>query len=133
MGTSVTALLLNRFPYPAAWLHWLSILTFALSVLTFALAAVFLLARLTCWRAGWVGLLSDGAQLWFLGAAPIGFGGVVNLVVYVCVEAWGEWAKTMAWVLWMVNAVLAVGIAFLVPFVAYASPPDYAFTLLVSG
>lgn len=121
MGTAVTATLLHRLPYPTPWLHWPTILLLALSVVLFALAALLLAARLVLWPGEWGALRRDGAQLWFLGAAPIGLGSVVNMVVYVCVEAWGGWAAKMAWGLWMVNVVLAVGIAFLVPFLRYAS------------
>lgn len=112
MGTGVTSILLQRLPYPAAWLHWLSVIVFAFNVLLFALCTVALSARLLFFRGGWDAVRKD----YFLGAVPIGLGCLVNMFCYVCVEAWGEWAATMAWVLWIIEAVLGMAIAFLVPF-----------------
>ena len=37
----------------------------------------------------------------------MGFATLVNMWVHVCVPAWGDWAATVAWVLWMVDGVVA--------------------------
>ena len=119
MGTAITGTLLRRLPYNTPWLHWPCVLLLALSVLLFVLAALLLTARLVFWPRERSALRHNGSQLWVLGAAPIGFASVVILVVYICVEPWGPWAADMAWGLWIVEAVLAVGIVFLVPFLKY--------------
>lgn len=108
----MTSILLQRLPYPAAWLYWLSVIVFALNVVLFVLCAIALSARLLFFRGGWDAVRRD----YFLGAVPIGLGCIVNMFCYVCVDAWGEWAATMAWVLWMIEAALGMGVAFLVPF-----------------
>ncbi|KAG9675862.1 sulfite efflux pump SSU1, partial [Aureobasidium melanogenum] len=52
----------------------------------------------------------------FLGCFPMGLGTIVNLIVLVCVPAWGRWAATMAWALWWIDAALAVTICCSVAF-----------------
>ncbi|KAL2031160.1 hypothetical protein VTO58DRAFT_106511 [Aureobasidium pullulans] len=52
----------------------------------------------------------------FLGCFPMGLATIVNMIVLVCVPAWGRWAATMAWALWWIDAALAVTICCSVAF-----------------
>ncbi|KAK6416294.1 Plasma membrane sulfite pump involved in sulfite metabolism [Oleoguttula sp. CCFEE 5521] len=52
----------------------------------------------------------------FIGTFPMGLATIVNMVVFVCVPAWGEWAATFAWVLWIIDAVVSISICLFLPF-----------------
>ena len=51
------------------------------------------------------------------GTIPMGLATIVNMIVFVCVPAWGDWAAILAWSLWWIDVILAVGTNFLLPFV----------------
>ena len=42
---------------------------------------------------------------------------IINMVVFVCVPAWGDWAAQLAWALWWVDVVLATSTCLYLPFV----------------
>ncbi|SPO03510.1 related to C4-dicarboxylate transporter/malic acid transport protein [Cephalotrichum gorgonifer] len=115
MGTGASATLLQRLPYNGAWLYWLSVIVFAFNVLLFSAVSLLFLARFAMFPAQWRVLRTDCERAWFLGAIGIGFAGIVNMFALVCVPAWGSWAATMAWVMWMVSAVIGMAAAILVP------------------
>ncbi|KIX00257.1 uncharacterized protein Z518_10396 [Rhinocladiella mackenziei CBS 650.93] len=41
---------------------------------------------------------------------------IVNMIVFVCVPAWGEWVAYTAWGLWMADAILSLLCALYLPF-----------------
>lgn len=60
---------------------------------------------------------SDNAL--FLGTFPMGFATLVQLWVLICVPPWGEWSIKFAWVLWMIDTVVAVLVAISLPVMLY--------------
>jgi len=60
---------------------------------------------------------SDNAL--FLGTFPMGFATLIQLWVLICVPPWGEWSITFAWVLWMIDTIVAVLIAISLPVILY--------------
>lgn len=62
----------------------------------------------------------------------MGLATIINMVVFVCVPAWGSWAAILAWVLWWIDVVLAVATNFYLPFVIMykheVNEPNLAFT-----
>lgn len=58
-------------------------------------------------------------QSLFLGTFPMGLATIVNMVVFVCVPAWGPWTITFAWALWWFDAVIAVTICLSLPFILF--------------
>ena len=42
---------------------------------------------------------------------------IINMVVFVCVPAWSNWAAQLAWALWWVDVVLATSTCLYLPFV----------------
>ena len=42
---------------------------------------------------------------------------IINMIVFVCVPAWGPWAAILAWALWWVDVVLAIATNFYMPFI----------------
>ena len=47
----------------------------------------------------------------------MGLATIVNMIVFVCVPAWGSWAVELAWALWWVDVVCAVSTNFYLPFI----------------
>ncbi|KAH0348158.1 sulfite efflux pump SSU1, partial [Aureobasidium melanogenum] len=72
--------------------------------------------RYALWPELWPAMINHPTHSLFLGCFPMGLGTIVNLIVLVCVPAWGRWAATMAWALWWIDAALAVTICCSVAF-----------------
>ncbi|KAB5533498.1 voltage-dependent anion channel [Coniochaeta sp. 2T2.1] len=53
----------------------------------------------------------------FLGAFPMGLATIVEMIVLVCVPAWGSWAMTLAWALWWIDSIISIAICYYLPFV----------------
>jgi tellurite resistance protein TehA-like permease len=47
----------------------------------------------------------------------MGLATIINMIVYVCVPAWGHGFLMFAWVLWWIDVVLAIGTNFYLPFI----------------
>jgi len=47
----------------------------------------------------------------------MGLATIVNMVVFVCVPAWGPWAIQFAWALWWIDVVISVSVCFYLPWV----------------
>ncbi|KAI9825079.1 MAG: hypothetical protein M1832_001399 [Thelocarpon impressellum] len=117
MGTGIVSILLFNLPYNAHWLYWLSVIAFALNAVLFAVALVMSLLRYTLYPELWGAMIRHPTQSLFLGTFPMGFATLVNMVVYVCVPAWGPWAITLAWSTWWIDVAISVAVCFYLPFV----------------
>jgi len=116
MGTGITAILLHELPYNAPWLYWLSIVVFVLNVVLFASFIAILLARCIFWPGAWSSLIHHSEQSLFLGAVPISLGTIIPMICYVCVDSWGSRAQDLAATLWVIQVILSVMCAFVMPF-----------------
>lgn len=92
MGTGIVSVLLHNLPYNGIWLYWISIVIFALNVLLFILFLVISLLRYILYPQIWSVMIRHPAQSLFLGTFPMGLATIVNMIVFVCVPAWGTWA-----------------------------------------
>ena len=117
MGTGIVSILLHNLPYNGVWLYWLSIVVFALNVFLFAVFTLASILRYALYPKIWGVMIRHPTQSLFLGTFPMGLATIVNMVVFVCVPAWGHWTITFAWSLWWIDAVIAVAISFYLPFV----------------
>ena len=116
MGTGVVAILLHQMPYNSSWTNYPCYIVFGLNVLIFVSALLISILRYTLWPELWLAMINHPTHSLFLGCFPMGLGTIVNLIVLVCVPAWGPWAATMAWALWWIDAALAVTICCSVAF-----------------
>lgn len=123
MGTGIVSILLNTLPYNGEWLYWISVVTFAFNVLLFAIGCVITALRYSLYPEIFTVMITHPVQSMFLGAFPMGFATIVNMFCFVCVPAWGEWAKNFAWGMWIFDAVLSVITALSLPFLLYATSP----------
>jgi C4-dicarboxylate transporter/malic acid transport protein len=117
MGTGITSILLHDLPYNSPWLYWLSVAVFCLNILLFTTFLAISILRYLIFPGLFMAMLRHPVQSLFLGTFPMGLATIVNMVVFVCVPAWGQWATTLAWTLWWIDVVIAVTICFSLPFI----------------
>lgn len=81
-----------------------------LNVILFSLAFTISCIRYTFYSGIWTVMWNDPTNSLFLGTIPMGFATLVEMWVFVCVPAWGDWSRTVAWVFWMLDAIVSVGV-----------------------
>jgi tellurite resistance protein TehA-like permease len=124
MGTGIIAILLHDLAYNARWLYWLSIVVFVLNVVLFASFLAVSLARYIFWPGAWTAMVYHPEQILFLGAVPISLGTIVSMTCHVCVDAWGPPAQYVAITLWVIEVVLSIMCAFVMPFLLISTNDD---------
>ncbi|EEY18822.1 sulfite transporter Ssu1 [Verticillium alfalfae VaMs.102] len=117
MGTGVVSILLHNLPYNAEWLYWISVVIFCLNVVLFVLFFIISVLRYTVFPGVWGCMIRHPVQSLFLGTCPMGLATIINMIVFVCVPAWGSNYATLAWALWWIDVVGAVGTCFYLPFI----------------
>lgn len=55
-------------------------------------------------------MIQDSVNSLFLGTIPMGFATIVEMVVFVCVPAWGGRTAYFAWAMWMLDSIVAVAV-----------------------
>ncbi|KAL1964832.1 hypothetical protein VTN77DRAFT_6334 [Rasamsonia byssochlamydoides] len=115
MGTGIVSILLNTLPYNDPWLYWISIVIFALNVLLFAAACLVTLLRYILYPSIFMSMIRHPVQSMFIGTFPMGFATIINMFCFVCVPAWGDWARNFVWGMWIVDAVVSVITALSLP------------------
>ncbi|KAK5022790.1 Plasma membrane sulfite pump involved in sulfite metabolism [Exophiala sideris] len=115
MGTGIVSVLLNQFPYKARWLYWLSVIVFVLNLALFVLFVGLTVLRFVLWPCT-RRIANKPTQALYLSTIPTTMSVLVNMMVFVCVPAWGEWVVYTAWGLWMADAVMSLVCALWLPF-----------------
>ena len=117
MGTGIVSLLFITIPWKASWLYWLSVVFFILNILLFSLASIISILRYTLYPEIWSVMIRDPTAALFLGTIPMGFATLIESFIFLCCPYWGEWATTLAWVLWMIDSLaslaVTVGLSFI--------------------
>ena len=117
MGTGIASILLHNLPYNGDWLYWISVAIFCLNILLFLLFLAISVLRYLMYRGFFVFMIRHPVQSLFVGTFPMALATIINMIVYVCVPAWGSWAVILAWTLWWIDAVIALTVCFYLPFV----------------
>ena len=117
MGTGIVSILLHNLPYNARWLYWMSIIIFCLNVALFVSFLAISVLRYLLFRRLFGFMIRHPVQSLFIGTLPMGLATIVNMVVFVCVPAWGPWVPAFAWTLWWIDAVISAATCFYLPFV----------------
>jgi hypothetical protein len=89
MGTGIVSTLLHNLPYNGEWLYWISVVIFCLNVALFILFTFISIVRYTVYPEIWLAMIRHPAQSLFIGTFPMGLATIINMVVFVCVPAWG--------------------------------------------
>jgi tellurite resistance protein TehA-like permease len=92
MGTGIVSILLHNLPYNSRWLYWISVVIFCLNVALFVLFLFISIVRYTVYPEIWRVMIRHPAQSLFLGTFPMGLATIINMIVFVCVPAWGNQA-----------------------------------------
>ncbi|RFU35370.1 hypothetical protein B7463_g950, partial [Scytalidium lignicola] len=117
MGTGIVSILLHNLPYNGDWLYWLSVAVFCLNVALFVLFLVISVLRYTLYPQIWFLMIRHPVQSLFLGTFPMGLATIINMIVYVCVPAWGNGAVRLAWGLWWIDVVISLACCLYMPFI----------------
>jgi tellurite resistance protein TehA-like permease len=117
MGTGAVSTLLYEIPYTAHWLHILSTIAFVLNIVLWLSFLAISCLRYALYPELLGVLLRSPTQRLFLGTIPTGLGTIINMIVLICVPAWGQGMAILAWVLWWINSVVAVFLCFYLTFV----------------
>ncbi|GES61286.1 C4-dicarboxylate transporter/malic acid transport protein [Aspergillus terreus] len=117
MGTGIVAILFHLIPFGHPVLHYISIVFFLINVLLFTIVLGMSVLRYVLYPEIWSVMIQDPVNSLFLATCPMGFATLIEMWVFVCVPLWGDWAKTLAWALWMVDAVAAVSVTVTLSFI----------------
>ena len=117
MGTGIVSILLHNLPYNGDWIYWISVVFFLLNIVLFVVFFLLSVALYAIYPEIWGVMVRHPTQSLFLGTFPMGLATIVNMIVYVCVPAWGTRAIRLAWALWWIDVVIAVTVCFWMPFV----------------
>jgi tellurite resistance protein TehA-like permease len=112
MSTGVTSILLHQVPYHAHWLNIISYIFFVLNIVLFLLFTVVSCLRYIMYPRLILAVLRHPHQSLFLATFPVGLATLINMIILVCVPAWGQGMAIFAWVLWWIDSVLALTTCF---------------------
>lgn len=104
--------MLHQIPYHAHWLNIVSEIFFVLNVVLFLLFTMISVLRYTMFPQLILVVLHHPHQSLFLAAFPVGLATIINMIVLVCVPAWGKGLAILAWTLWWIDSVLALATCF---------------------
>ena len=133
MGTGIVSILFITIPYPSPWLYYLSLIFFCLNTLLFALAFALSIARYTLYPAIFRVMLADATNSLFLGTVPMGFATLVEMWIFVCVPAWGPWATTVAFALWILCAAASITVTLALGILTMSSEHQTSLDRITAG
>ncbi|KAK8118607.1 uncharacterized protein PG998_003233 [Apiospora kogelbergensis] len=116
MGTGIVSILLHNLPYNTEWIRWISVGFFALNVLLMVSFTTISVARYVLYPQIWGVMIRHPTQSLFLGTFPMGLATIINMTVFVCVPAWGNWAAYLAWGLWWFDLAISLLCCVSLPF-----------------
>ncbi|KAE8349593.1 voltage-dependent anion channel [Aspergillus coremiiformis] len=117
MGTGMAGILFYLIPFQHAVLYYIAIAFFALNALLFITVLGISILRYALYPEIWKLMIQDPVNSLFLATCPMGFATLIELWVFICVPHWGDWAKTTAWTLWIVDAVAAATVTVSLSFI----------------
>ncbi|KAH8803693.1 malate permease [Xylogone sp. PMI_703] len=124
IGTGISSILLYDMAIHDNWLYWLSVTVFCLNVVLFSLFTCVLLLRYILYPETRNIVDRYYTEILFFGAYSMSLGTIINMIVFVCVPAWGHPWPTIAWALWIFNATVAIVISFTLPFIGMNHPTE---------
>lgn len=119
MGTGVLALVVAGLPWALPFKHELGEVLWLFNGLLFLVFSILFVARLVLHRDTLGPMLLHPVQSMFLGAIPMGLATLINGLVLFGGARWGESAYALAYGLWWLDVLLALGAALLVPYLMF--------------
>ncbi|CAG8267591.1 unnamed protein product [Penicillium salamii] len=133
MGTGIVSVLMTSVPFHTPVLYYLSTVFFVLNVILFTLAMMTSILRYTLYPEIWTVMIQDPVNSLFLATIPMGFATLIEMWVFICVPLWGEWAKTVAWALWMVDVIAAASVTLSLSFILSVAGIEMASALFTDS
>ncbi len=119
MGTGVVALALNQFPENIPLLHQIGAVLWMANIILFATCTVLYAGRWIFFTRDALPIFGHPVMPMFLGAISMGLATIVNGFLAFGISHIGHTAVEIAVVLWWVDAVLAIAVGLLVPFLMF--------------
>ena len=119
MGTGIMSTLIHQAPHQFKGMAHIGTALYILNCGLFILFLGISCVRYTKYPFMFRHMLNYPPQCFFLGAMPCGLSTIVSATAYIAVPRFGEWASTLALVLWWINAVLALTTCIGVPFLMF--------------
>lgn len=119
MSTGALSIMLHQIPFHAHWLDIVSDIVFVLNIVLFLIFTFISTLRYTMYPRLFLAVLRHPHQSLFLATFPVSLAALINMIVLVCVPAWGQGFAIFAWVLWWIDSVLAVITCFHLTWVMY--------------
>jgi len=119
MGTGVVSMLLHTSPFRFRGMEAVGTALFILNILLFSMFSVLTAARFCIFPWAFSRMLKHPVESLFLGTCPMGLATIINMIVFVAVPKYGEWARRLVWVLWWIDVVLTLLCTFGLPVIMF--------------
>lgn len=120
MGTGVVALILAELPFAHSMMVQLGASLWQLNILLFMSFCLLYGLRWLIYPTEAKQIFSHASMSLFLGAIPMALVTIINGLLKFGISLYGDWVIQLAQMLWYVDVLLAVAIAWLVPFCMFS-------------
>ena len=119
MGTGVVALILPELPFAHSIMAHLAVLLWQFNIALFLMFSLLYVLRLIIYPTEAKQIFSHASMSLFLGAIPMALATIINGYLKFGIHLYGDWVVPFAQLLWYIDVLLAVSIAWIVPFYMY--------------
>ena len=119
MGTGITALAVNQFPFPVPGLHAIGQALWLANIGLFTLFSALYAARWVLFPHEARRIFGHSVMSMFFGAIPMGLATILNGFLVFGLPLWGQDAVEIARALWWIDASMAVVCGVAVPFLMF--------------
>jgi len=115
MSTGALSIALRTTPYAFDGEFVIAAIVYVLNILIFIVLLLASVVRYWSYPWIWSRMIRHPVQSLFLGMAPIALSTVVEGTVLLAVPAFGQWAITLAWVLWWIDVAISMAVCLGLP------------------
>lgn len=119
MGTGVVALILPELPFAHSLMAHLAVLLWQFNIALFLMFSLLYVLRWIIYPTEAKQIFSHASMSLFLGAIPMALATIINGYLKFGIHLYGDWVVPFAQLLWYIDVLLAVSIAWIVPFYMY--------------
>lgn len=119
MGTGVVALILPELPFAHSLMAHLAVLLWQFNIALFLMFSPLYVLRWIIYPTEAKQIFSHASMSLFLGAIPMALATIINGYLKFGIHLYGDWVVPFAQLLWYIDVLLAVSIAWIVPFYMY--------------
>lgn len=119
MGTGVVALILPELPFSHSLIAHLAVLLWQFNIALFLMFSLLYVLRWIIYPTEAKQIFSHASMSLFLGAIPMALATIINGYLKFGIHLYGDWVVPFAQLLWYIDVLLAVSIAWVVPFYMY--------------